>query len=119
MPSWRHDFNPDKERHVDHRYIVTKSTRDSKVTGLKLGDREVKFNNQGFAMVEGDPVIANELRSVAGRDATVSRVRYPKPADRGHIYFFGSMPAMPWHKYDKYGQRIKENEHVNVRTRDS
>jgi len=104
MPDW----NPDREGHVDHKYIVLDATRERK-KGIQTSKGLLKFDKQGRMMVK-DPTLAHEIRTseVGKRDVTVSRVRFPSVHDRGHTYFFTS-PGMPWHKYDENGNRIKDD----------
>jgi hypothetical protein len=102
------DYNPDKERHVDHRYMVIKATKDPNFTGVQTSKGFLKFDRNKQSFRVKDPALANEIRQTVGVDATVTRLRYPSQADRGHTYFFGQMPAMPWHKYDENGKRIIE-----------
>jgi len=102
------DYNPDKEGHTAKKYMVVKADKDPNFKGVELDGKEYKFGSEGWFRVPGDPGLANALRQKVGMKATVSRVRAPKPADNGHRYFFGQMPALPWHKYDADGNRIKE-----------
>ncbi len=95
MPDW----NPDREGHVDHKWIVHKAITNSNFKGVIAGDKEMRFNDEGRFTVS-DAAVAAEIRQEHPRDVTVSRVRWDKPADRGHKYFF-TCPAMPWHKEDK------------------
>ena len=101
------DFNPDREGHTAHKYMVVKANNDPEFKGVNLDGKEYKFGKEDWFRVPGDPGLANALRQKLGRKATVSRVRAPKAADRGHRFFFGQMPALPWHKYDENGNRIK------------
>jgi hypothetical protein len=41
-------------------------------------------------------VLAREIQKDHRRDLAVSRIFSNDPADRGHVYFFGQMPEMPW-----------------------
>lgn len=106
MPDW----NPDKEGHVEHRWIVHKATtRD--IEGVETSKGFLKFNREGRCLLK-DETLANEIRTsdIGKYDVAVTRVRYPSPADRGHKYFFGGWPEMPWKKnnpnYNEYGVRI-------------
>jgi hypothetical protein len=90
------DFNPDKERHRDHKWIVHNATRDKDFTQVVAADRVMPFNHEGrFSITDGG--VANEIRQEYGKSVTVTRVHNIKPSDRGHKYFF-TVPAMPWHK---------------------
>lgn len=106
IPSRAPDYNPDREGHVQHRFIVLDATKKRREY-LEVGDIKIPLKN-GMAMIK-DEKLARDLQIEHRFDATVSRVRYPDPvSDGGHRYFFGQMPAMPWHKYDENGKRIKE-----------
>jgi hypothetical protein len=104
------DFNPDKERHRDHKWIVHKAVRKPDFQTVFAGDKKMAFNNEGrFSIKDGG--VADEIRSEYGREVTVTRVRNPKPSDRGHNYFFGQWPEMPWKKeQDNGAQEEKEVE---------
>lgn len=103
------DYNPDKERHVDHGWIVVNAEKGMQSEPITLGDKSFKFGKDGAFTVK-DEGLANEIRKTVGKRATVSRYRRPSVSDRGHTYFFGQMPPMPWHKYDAEGRRIKDGE---------
>ena len=104
------DYNPDKERHVDHRYMVIKANKNPGFKGVQTSKGFLPFDQrtQGFRVK--DPALANEIRQTVGVDATVTRVRYPSPADQGHRYHFGQHPGVPYAKYDELGRRIKDEE---------
>ena len=90
------DYNPDKEGHTDHKWEVIKATtRD--LPSLDVDGKEMRFGKDGAFRVN-DPGVADAIRQTYARtgDVTVTRVRYPSVHDRGHRYFFGSLPAMPW-----------------------
>ena len=89
------DYNPDKERHRDHKWIVHKAIQDRSFSGVVAADRQMKFNREGRFAIQ-DPGVAAEIRKEYPRDVTVTRVRNPHRSDRGHVYFFGQWPAMPW-----------------------
>jgi hypothetical protein len=90
------DFNPDKEAHRDHRWIVHKSSLGKHLTGVNAAERDMPFNHEGRFSVS-DEAVAAEIRMKYPRAVTVSRVSKYHPSDRGHIYHF-SVPEMPWHK---------------------
>jgi len=94
MPDW----NPDREGHTDHEYIVQNATRRW-IPGVQTQKGLLKFNREGRMKVK-DPALANEIRTseIGKHDVTVTRVRHPKPSDQGHRYFFGGWPEMPWKK---------------------
>lgn len=100
------DYNPDREGHVKHKWIVVDATKTRKKY-IEAGGRILKFGKEGCMRVS-DQGLANEIRQKYGGDVTVSRVRHTDTNERGvHKYFFTS-PGMPWHKYDEFGRRIKE-----------
>ncbi len=100
MPDW----NPDREGHVDHKWIVHKAIPKHSFKGVVAGGKNMLFNDEGRFTIS-DAAVAAEIRQVHPRDVTVSRVRWDKPADRGHNYHF-VCPAMPWHKEDKDGDSV-------------
>ncbi|MCK5430397.1 MAG: hypothetical protein KAI94_13040 [Anaerolineales bacterium] len=90
------DYNPDREGHVKHKWIVHNATQNRNFKGVKAGDKDMLFNREGRFLIS-DPVVANEIRNEHPRDVTVTRMRYPDVSDRGHNYFH-VCPAMPWHE---------------------
>lgn len=97
------DYNPDREGHAAHKFIVTNARKGAK--SVSLGSEVFKFGKNGAFLMQ-DEKKARELQDEHHGEIAVTRVRRPGPADKGHKYFFGSMPAMPWHKYDENGNRI-------------
>ena len=100
------DYNPDKEGHVDHKFIVQKAwpAHDTS-TEVNTSKGPLAFGHEDRFVVK-DPALAREIQQDHPADLAVTRVRYPHQADRGHRYHFGQLPAMPWHKYDEQGRRI-------------
>ena len=90
------DFNPDREGHVKHKWIVHNATQNRNFKGVKAGGKDMLFNREGRFLID-DPVVANEIRNEHPRDVTVTRMRYPDVSDRGHKYFH-TVPALPWHE---------------------
>jgi hypothetical protein len=78
------------------------------------GNRKLTFGKSG-GLLTHDKVLAKEIDDKFGytktgsHDVVVTEVKDDHDAihDPGHKYFFGSMPALPWHKYDKNGKRIE------------
>jgi len=102
------DFNPDREGHVQHRFIVQPNSKFPFQKSVKLEDgRELKFNSEK-RFTTSDEKLARELQQEYRKDLVVTRVRHPDVADRGHKYFFGQQPGLPWHKYDELGKKIEE-----------
>lgn len=104
------DYNPDKESHTEHKFIVQPAwpsvARQDGVT-LPSGRKAAWGKSKRFFLK--DEKEARELQQEHRNDLVVTRVRYPHRSDRGHVYFFGQMPAMPWHRYDENGRRIRED----------
>lgn len=100
------DYNPDREGHAPHKYIVINATKTPKKY-IEAGGKQMKFSKEGFLSIK-DPVVANEVRQKYGGDVTVSRVRNAGQHERGiHNYFFAMPNGLPWKKYDEFG-RVKE-----------
>jgi hypothetical protein len=107
------DYNPDREGHVDHKWTVIKATK--RPVEVNIGGKPMRFGRDGAFRVS-DPGVAAEIRKEYGDkgDVTVTRMRSPQPiSDRGHRYFFGMMPPLPWHHYDENGRRIKDDGEEN------
>lgn len=95
MPDW----NPDREGHRQHSWVVHKANTNFNFKNVVAADKVIPFNREGRFMVK-DEAVANEIRKNYPRAVTVTRVHTPHPMDRGHRYFF-SCPAMPWHKEEE------------------
>lgn len=106
------DYNPDREGHVKHRFIVQPNSKFPHQKGVKLDNGKfLKFNREKRFTTSNEP-LARELQEEYRKDLVVTRVRHPDEADRGHNFFFGSMPGVPYAKYDELGRRIKDNENL-------
>ena len=90
------DFNPDREAHRDHKWIVHQSHLGKHLRGVTAAERNMPNNREG-RFSEKDESEAAAIRQRDPRAVTVTRVSDYHPSDRGHRYFF-SVPAMPWHK---------------------
>ena len=89
------DYNPDREGHRDHKWIVHKAIRgNAQFNKIHAAGKDMPFNREGRFMVS-DEKVASEIRQKYPRAATVTRVNTPHSADRGHKYFF-RCPEMPW-----------------------
>ena len=88
------DYNPDKESWADHRFIVQKAWPGAE-RSIKTGTGELEMGKRNRMMIK-DEALAREIQSEFPRDYTVTRVRYPDKADRGHKYFFSIPFEMPW-----------------------
>lgn len=82
------------EGHIEHTYEVIQAVR--RPVNVEVDGKQMPFGKD-MAMRVKDPGVADEIRAKYGGDVTVTRIRYPRPADFGHRYFF-AIPAMPWHK---------------------
>lgn len=102
------DYNPDKEGHVKHEYVVINAEQNG-AQGVTIGNKEYQFNDQGYFKIGDDPALAQDIRQTVGRSATVTRVRTPDAADRGHKYHFGQMPEMPWKR-----RKVTDGEETNA-----
>lgn len=92
------DYNPDREGHVQHRFIVQPNSKFPNQDSVKLDNgRELKFNEEKRFVTKNE-VLARELQKEYRKDLVVTRVRHPDVADRGHKYHFGQWPEMPWKK---------------------
>jgi hypothetical protein len=90
------DYNPDKERHRDHKWIVHNRKREREPEPIAAADKVMAFNDEGRFSVN-DEKVAAEIRDEYSKDVTVTRVSAHHPADRGHTYFF-TVPELPWKK---------------------
>jgi len=90
------DYNPDKERHVDHKFIVQKAYTFGEETkkGIWHDDKYYKFDKYGRFSLKNETV-AREIQTRFPKECTVTRMRYPHISDRGHKYHF-SVPELPW-----------------------
>lgn len=106
------DYNPDREGHVGHKFIVQKAWPGTSMDpgdSVQTSKGALKFDEQDRLAVK-DPALAREIQQANPRELAVTRVRQTHHSDTGHRYHFGQMPAMPWHRYDENGNRIKEQE---------
>ena len=90
------DYNPDREGHRAHKFIVQKALRRDMRKGINYGEKKFNFNKEG-RFVLTDEKVAREVQKMHPRDLAVTRVNTFHPSDRGHRYFF-SVPEMPWKK---------------------
>lgn len=101
------DFNPDKDKHIGGYNYVVHPRAGSSTTEFNLGAKTVKLNQDGRAIIK-DEGLARELQTEHRFDAVVSRIPATTIADRGHTYFFGSMPEMPWKREKKDAKEIED-----------
>ena len=102
------DFNPDKENWTGHSWIVQPATRRP-IKGVEIDGKLLPFGREGTLRLR-DGAVANAVRQKYNKDLVVTRMRRPDVHDRGHNYFFGQMPALPFAKYDELGRRIRDGE---------
>jgi hypothetical protein len=104
------DHNADAEHGQGEMiYAVRNSFKGMPVKSVQTSMGELKLDKKGRCIVK-DKTVADEIRQTYGKDLTVSRLFRHHPADRGHRYFHGQVPAMPWHQEDEYGRRIRDTE---------
>ena len=100
----RADYNSDKERHAEHKWEVIRATRRP-LESVDVDGKQMKFGKDGAFRVNDEGVAAAIREEYAKKgDVTVTRIRYPGAADRGHYYFFGQLPEMPWKKENGNGE---------------
>ena len=106
----RADYNSDKERHAEHKWEVIRATRRD-LPGIEVDGKQMKFGKDGAFRVNDEGVAAAIREEYARKgDVTVTRIRYPGAADRGHYYFFGQLPEMPWKKENGNGEAETQEE---------
>ena len=94
------DFNPDRERGQGTiKYAVRNAHKGLPIKTLQTGKGELKLDKLGRCIIK-DAALAAEIRKQYPHDLAVSRVFTQAPADRGHHYFWGSWPEMPWKRKD-------------------
>jgi hypothetical protein len=104
------DFNSDRELGQGKiKYVVRNSKKGLPVRKIQTGKGELELDKKGRCLVS-DAGLAAEIRKDHPYDLAVSRVFTEDAADRGHKYFYGCLPALPWQVYDQYGRRIREAE---------
>jgi hypothetical protein len=98
MPDW----NNDREGHAEHKFIVQNASQLERHK-FPPGSPNIKFDRWGRAVVM-DEGLAREIQRENPKEIAVTRMRMPGHADRGHRYFFGQLPAMPWKKEEGDGE---------------
>jgi len=94
------DFNPDKERHRKHKFVVQKAWTDASRPNDGLSDgvatsRGVLKPDDEGRMLVNDEALAREIQQENPKELVVTRMNADDPADAGHKYFF-TVPEMPW-----------------------
>src|SRR4030067_854439 len=106
----RADYNSDKEKWADHKWEVIRATRRD-LPSIDVDGKQMKFGRDGAFRVNDEGVAAAIREEYAKKgDVTVTRIRYPGAADRGHYYFFGQLPEMPWKKENGNGEKKADEE---------
>jgi hypothetical protein len=102
------DFDPSPDRHARKKWIVQPAL-DPHMKGVEIDGEKMKFNREGRLVIK-DEKKARAVQQKYGMRTAVTGLRIPEAvSDRGHRFFFGQMPAMPWHRFDGEGNRIKED----------
>jgi hypothetical protein len=103
------DFNPDKERHNKHKFVVQQAWPDVVGGDVATTRGNLRPDKQG-RMVVKDESLAREIQQEHPRDLTVTRMTSNDPADVGHRYLFGQMPEMPWKGRARLERELQEFE---------
>ena len=96
------DFNPDKERHRKHKFVVQKAWTDASrpndglSDGVATSKGVLKPDDEGRMLVN-DEALAREIQQENPKELVVTRMNADDPADRGHNYFF-SVSKEPLYK---------------------
>ena len=105
------DYNPDREGHVGKKWEVIRATRRP-LESIEVDGKKMKFGKDGAFRVSDEGVAAAIREEYAKKgDVTVTRIRYPGAHDRGHYYFWGGWPEMPWKK-KKEKEEKEEQDHA-------
>src|SRR4030067_3613547 len=106
----RADYNPHREPPAEHKWQDIRPTRRD-LPGLDVDGKQMKFGKDGAFRVNDEGVAAAIREEYARKgDVTVTRIRYPGAADRGHRYFFGQLPEMPWKENGNGEAKTEEEE---------
>ncbi len=90
---------------ADETWEVMPMTTDMTDKTVTVGMKQYPWGRSGAFHVK-DEGEAHAIQDKYGHKVIVDKVRVPHVSDRGHRYFFGQMPALPWHKYDELGRRV-------------
>lgn len=103
------DFNSDKERGQGEIIYAVRPSRKGMAhkTKLKTGKGELETDSKGRLIVT-DAALAAEMRNEYRATHAVSRLFRNAPADRGHHYFFGQIPEMPWKRQHREAEAQEE-----------
>ncbi|HKZ77717.1 MAG TPA: hypothetical protein VJ124_05285 [Pyrinomonadaceae bacterium] len=105
----RADYNSDREGHAEHKWEVIRATRRD-LPSLDVDGKQMNFGKDGAFRVNDEGVAAAIREEYAKKgDVTVTRIRYPGEHDRGHRYFFGQLPEMPWKENGNGETEAEEN----------
>src|SRR3990170_9053433 len=78
---------------------------------MELDGKKYPWGRYGGAHIK-DPAIARELEQKYEGRVLMSPVQSPDIHDRGHKYFFGGWPEMPWKKNKENDNADKLYEHI-------
>lgn len=88
----------DNNTSVSDAYEIVRAS-DTTPKTLEVDGKNYKFRGNNMMRVK-DRGLAFSIRDKYGKgknpDIIVNRVNYPDHRDRGHRFFFGQMPEMPW-----------------------
>jgi len=108
------DFNPDKERHHRHKFIVQKAFPTPGRPGDGMADPVATSkgmltpDHQGRMIIK-DESLAREVQQENPRELVVTRMNSDDPADKGHNYFF-TVPELPWKQRQHREAEAQEDE---------
>jgi hypothetical protein len=84
------------------RFEVLQRTPRTDVTGIKIGDKEMKFGKKSRAFFTDDAGLAHAIHDTQGQGGTgdvlvipVEKPQHPNHSRTWHV------PALPWHKEKK------------------
>ncbi len=98
-----------KERSASDRYEILPYTQGMATETLELGEKKYPWGAQGAIHVKDGGEAQALQEKYDGRVITM-KVQSPDIHDRGHRYFFGGWPEMPWKRKVKDGETESEEE---------
>ncbi len=98
-----------KERSASDRYEILPYTQGMATETLELGEKKYPWGAQGAIHVKDGGEAQALQEKYDGRVITM-KVQSPDIHDRGHRYFFGGWPEMPWKRKVKDGETETEEE---------
>ena len=90
------------------KYEVIKNTTRN-IGLLDTGKRKLRLGKNGALLLrDAGEAAAIKARYGGRKGGDVIVTEAPNfPVEAGHRYTFGQLPAMPWHRFDKDGNRIR------------